>query len=88
MDLNSGVSLGQLVFSILTVVAVGGIAWGGLLQRVKTLEREVLALSNFGERLATIEAQQGHAIKQLDKIVDSWLFKEPPPHDALRRFPT
>jgi hypothetical protein len=85
MDLSSGVSLGQLVFTTATLLVTSGIAWGGLFQRVKTLEKEMAAMSGLAERLTRIEEQTGYANRQLDKITGSWLFKEPPSYAAASR---
>jgi hypothetical protein len=89
MDLNAGVSVGQLLISLIGVVLAGGVTWGGLLQRVKTLEREVQALAGFAERLTRIEERTGYVAQQIDKITGSWLFKEPPPYgsDDFNRSP-
>lgn len=54
------------------------------MQRVKTLEKEVAALATFGERLTRIEEQTKQANSNLDKLVGSWLFKEPPTYEPGR----
>lgn len=84
MDLSSGVSLGTLLVTIGGVLVTGGIAWGSLLQRVQTLEKEVATLTGFGERLARIEEGQKHMNCVLNKITGSWLFKEPPGYAPIR----
>lgn len=87
MNLSSGVSLGQLIFSVITVFGIGCIAWGGLLQRVKTLEREVSALSKFSDTLSRIDERVLNIKEDVDAIKRSWLLVEPPPYDNLRRQP-
>lgn len=62
------------------LLVTSGIAWGGLLQRVKTLEREVAALSGFADLLSRIDERTNHTAKELDKLTGSWLFREPPPY--------
>lgn len=57
MNLSSGISLGQLTLAFGVLLASGGIAWGGLIQRVKTLEREIEALARFADRLTRIEGR-------------------------------
>lgn len=84
MDLNSGVSLGQLLLSFGVLLVTGGIAWGGLLQRVKTLEKEVDTLSGFAERLARIEEQTKATNAAIAQITGSWLFREPPEYGPRR----
>lgn len=78
MNLASGVSLGQLLVSLGVMLVAGGVAWGSLLQRVRTLEKEVAALAGFGERLARIEEQNKSIKSALDQVTGSWLFREPP----------
>jgi hypothetical protein len=78
MDLEAGVSLGQLLLAIGVVVATGGIAWGGLMQRVKTLEKEVESLSGFAVALATMQLEISHIKSGIEQITGSWLFREPP----------
>lgn len=85
MNLESGVSLGQLLLSIAVLLATGGVTWGGLLQRVKTLEKEVEALSGFSSALAVLQTEIGHIKTEIEKITGSWLFKEPPGYDAIER---
>lgn len=85
MNLSSGVSLGQLIFSLITLVGVGGIAWGGLYQRVKTLEREVAAFKSFAELLTRIDERTKNIKEDVVAIKRSWLLMDPPPHDGLRR---
>lgn len=87
MNLEAGVSLGQLLLALGVVIATGGMAWGALLQRVKTLEKEVETLSGFSERLARIETGQAYIQAEVGKITGSWLFKEPPGYEALAREP-
>ncbi|MDO8912288.1 MAG: hypothetical protein Q8N10_03260 [Phenylobacterium sp.] len=87
MTLESGVSIGQLLLAILVLLASGGTAWGALLQRVKTLEKEVEALSGFAVKLATMEADIGHIKTGITQITGSWLFREPPLYDEIKRQP-
>lgn len=83
MNLEAGVNLGTLIVTLAGVLITGGVAWGALLQRVKTLEKEVEALSGFAERLARIEEQTKQANAALGQITGSWLFREPPSHTAI-----
>jgi hypothetical protein len=85
LNLESGVSLGQLLLAIAVLLATGGVTWGGLLQRVKTLEREVEALSGVAVTLATINAEIAHIKTGVEAITNSWLFREPPTYDAIER---
>lgn len=80
MNLSSGVSIGQLLLALSILLLSGGVAWGSLAQRVKTLEREVEALSGFAERLTRIEERADFIKSELGKLTGSWLFQEPPPH--------
>lgn len=82
MDLSSGVSLGTLLLTLASVLITGGIAWGSLLQRVKTLEKEVETLSGFAERLTRIEERTNFTANEIAKITGSWLFKEPPGYEG------
>jgi hypothetical protein len=77
MDFSTGASLGQLLLALATTLVTGGVAWGSLAQRVKSLEHEFEAFSGLAERLTRIEEQTGYANRQLDKLTGSWLFKEP-----------
>lgn len=85
MDLSSGVSLGQMLFGIGVMLATGGIAWGALMQRVKTLEKEVEALSGFSEKLAVMQTEIGYIKTGINQITGSWLFKEPPGYTTVER---
>lgn len=85
MDLSAGVSLGQMLLALGGALVTGGVAWGALLQRVKTLEHELEGMSGLAERLTRIEEQTGYANRQLDKITGSWLFKEPPGYGPAPR---
>lgn len=82
MNLESGVSLGQLLLAIGVLMVTGGVTWGGLLQRVKTLEKEVETLSGFAVTLATMQTEIGHIKTGINQITGSWLFKEPPPYEG------
>jgi hypothetical protein len=55
MNLSSGVSLGQLLISLGVLFLTSGVAWGTLLQRVHTLEKQVDKLADLPERLAKLE---------------------------------
>jgi hypothetical protein len=85
VNLESGVSLGQLLISLVVIILGGGVTWGGLLQRVKALEKEVEALSGFAVSLARLEAEMGFIKTELGKLTGSWLFREPPSYDTLER---
>jgi hypothetical protein len=85
VNLDSGVSLGQLLLAIAVLLATGGVTWGGMIQRVKTLEREVEALSGFAVTLATMQAEITHIKSGIEAITNSWLFREPPSYDAVER---
>lgn len=85
MDLEAGVNLGQLLLSLFVILFAGGITWGGLLQRVKTLEKEVGELSGFAVTLATMQSEIGHIKTGIEQITGSWLFKEPPGYTDLSR---
>lgn len=85
MSLDSGVSLGQLLLAFAVLLATGGVTWGGMIQRVKTLEREVEALSNVTITLATINTEIAHIKAGIEAITSSWLFREPPSYEAVER---
>lgn len=85
MSLDSGASLGQLLLAFVAVLLGGGVTWGGLIQRVKTLEREVEALSGVAVTLATMKAELAHIKTGIEAITSSWLFREPPAYDAIER---
>lgn len=91
MDLEAGVSLGQLLLALGVLMITGGITFGGLMQRVKTLEKEVASLSGFAVAIGKLETDIGHVKKGIEQITGSWLFREPPgytainPHDANPR---
>lgn len=85
MNLEAGVSLGQLLVALAAVLIGGAVTWGGLLQRVKTLEREVAELAGFAERLTRIEEKTGSIKEELGKLTGSWLFREPPTYDSIER---
>ena len=78
MNLASSVSVGQLILALVVVLLGGAVTWGGLLQRVKTLEAEVEKLLGLGERMARVEEGIKGANSKLDQIVNSWLFQQPP----------
>ena len=82
MNLSAGVSLGQLLLAFGAILLSGGVAWGGVIQRIKTLEKEVEALSGFADRLTRIEERTGYVAAEIGKITGSWLFKEPPGYEA------
>lgn len=85
MNLSSGVSLGTLLFSFASMLVVVGIAWGILLQRVKTLEREVAALSKFAETLARIDERILNIKEDVQEIKGSWLLTDPPRYTSISR---
>lgn len=78
MNLSAGVSLGQLLLALGAILLSGGVAWGGMLQRIKTLEKEVEALSGFAEGLARIDERTN----DIGTIMNSWLLKEPPGYEV------
>jgi hypothetical protein len=82
MNLSSGVSLGQLLIAFSVLLVSGGVAWGGLLQRVKTLERDVdlikQALPALQLGMATLVANTAHTKEAVDKLTDCWIGREPP----------
>lgn len=57
MNLEAGASVGQVIIAFATLLASGGIAWGALLQRVKTLEKQVEGLPGVSERLRVVETR-------------------------------
>lgn len=77
MNLSAGVSLGQLLLALGVLLLSGGVAWGGMLQRVKTLEKEVAALSGFAEGLARIDERTEAMAKNISTIMGSWLLQQP-----------
>lgn len=83
MNLESGVSLGTLLLTLFGVILTGGIAWGALLQRVKTLEKEVATLSGFAVTLGQMQTEIGHIKKGIDDLTSSWLFREPPGYSQI-----
>lgn len=85
MDLDAGVSLGQLMLSIGVLLVTGGIAWGGLLQRMKTLEREVEALSGFAVTLARIDERIMALVEDVGEIKRSWILSDPPRYSEITR---
>jgi hypothetical protein len=87
MNLETGVNLGTLLLSLFVVVATALVGWGSLLQRVKTLEKEVESLSGFAVTLATMQAEISHIKSGIEQITGSWLFKEPPGYVAANPHP-
>lgn len=85
MDLSSGVSLGQLLLALGVLLATGGMAWGAITQRVKSLEREVETLSGLAERLTRIEEKTTYIGTEIGKLTTSWLFREPPKYAEIER---
>lgn len=83
MNLSSGVSLGQLILAFGVMLVTGGVAWGALMQRVKTLEHEVEALSGFSATLARIDERLSNLVDDVKDIKGSWLMKDPPGYTAL-----
>lgn len=82
MNLSAGVSLGQLLLALGAILLSGGVAWGGMLQRIKTLEKEVEALSGFAEGLARIDERTTRMANDIGTIMNSWLLKEPPGYEV------
>ena len=78
MNLASGVSLGQLILALGVVLATSGVAWGGLLQRVKTLESQIRAMSGFAEAIGRIDERTLQMGKDIAAIKGSSLFADPP----------
>jgi hypothetical protein len=82
MNLSSGVSLGQLLIAFSVLLISLGAVWGGLLQRVKTLERRQDALEvlfpSLAERLTRIEEKTAHVIEGISDLKKSWVFRDPP----------
>lgn len=83
MNLSSGVSLGQLILAFGVMLVTGGVAWGALMQRVKTLEHEVEALSGFSATLARIDERLSNLVDDVKEIKGSWLMKDPPGYTTL-----
>lgn len=83
MNLSSGVSLGQLILAFGVMLVTGGIAWGMLMQRVNTLEREVEALSGFAATLARIDERLSNLIIDVREIKGSWVMQDPPGYTQL-----
>lgn len=54
MNLETGATLGQLFMAVATTLSVCGIAWGSLLQRVRTLEKQVEGLPDRMMRVETV----------------------------------
>jgi len=79
MNLQTGVSLGQLLLAFGTMLVVSGVAWGSLLQRVKTLEREVKALAGFADLLTRIDERTLNTAEDVRDLKRSWVLS-----DALR----
>lgn len=71
MNLSAGVSLGQLLLALGAILLSGGVAWGGMLQRIKTLEKEVEALSGFAEGLARIDERTTLMANDIGTIMNS-----------------
>ena len=85
MSLSSGVSLGQLILALSVVLVTSGVAWGGLLQRVRTLETQLKAMSGFAEAIGRIDERTLQMGKDLSAIKGSGFFAEPPDYVALSR---
>jgi hypothetical protein len=81
VNLSGGVSVGQLLLAMAVVIIGLAATWGGLLQRVKTLEAEVAKLAGLGEKMARVEEQLKGANGKLDQIMGSWLLREPPGYE-------
>lgn len=85
MNLESGVSLGQLILALAVMLATWGATWGALLQRVKTLEKEVAALSDFATMLARIDERTQHTAADVKEIKGSWVLSDPPRYSEMAR---
>lgn len=87
MNLSSGVSLGQLLLALIVAFASGGIAWGGLVNRVRTLEREIAALKDLDVRVARIETKLDGLVEQLRDLAASvrWMRDPAPEYSQIRR---
>lgn len=81
MALDSGVSLGQLLLALVAVLLSGGVAWGGLVQRVRALEAEVASLKDMDVRLARVETKLDALVEQLRDLAASvrWM-RDPAPY--------
>jgi uncharacterized protein (DUF433 family) len=55
LNLETTITAWQLILAIGTTLTVSGIAWGSLLQRVKTLEGHVSGLPEIDKRLTRVE---------------------------------
>lgn len=88
MNLDSTVSLGSLLLSLGVVLISSGIAWGGLLARVRALERQVEKLENIPERLAAIETAarntEAMVTRLLERVMDEPRSFTPPKGDERR----
>lgn len=82
MNLESGVSLGELLLSLAAVLVSGGVAWGGVVQRIKTLELEVSAMKDLDVRVARIETKLDGLVEQLRDLAASvrWMRDPAPPY--------
>lgn len=85
MNLSAGVSVLQLLISMGVLLVASGIAWGSLLQRVKMLETQIDTLSKafpaVSDRLARIEEKVSNTDGNLNRLLSSWLFREPPSYE-------
>ena len=85
MNLSSGVSLGQLVLALGVGLTTSGVAWGSLLQRVKTLEAQIKAMSGFAEAIGRIDERTLQMGQDITAMKGSGLFAEPADYVALAR---
>jgi hypothetical protein len=84
MNLSAGVSLGQLVLAFATALAASSVAWGGLLQRVKTLETQIKAMSGFAEGIGRIDERTLRMEQDIAGISAAWP-REPKAYGATGR---
>lgn len=70
MNLEAGASVGQVIIAFATLLVSGGIAWGGLMQRVKTLEKQVEGLPGISERLRVVETEVKNVGADVTEIKD------------------
>jgi hypothetical protein len=83
MDLSAGVSLGQLLLAFGVILVSGGAAFGTQREQIKTLQKEIAALSMFGQRLSVIETKTDNIEKGVDRLLSSWLLQEPANYTTL-----
>lgn len=57
MNLEAGVNVGQLLLAIAVMLVTSGIAWGGLLTRVRQMEKQLEGFPGVSERLRVVETK-------------------------------